>query len=109
MGNAIEQAMERDRTYFDAHPSRPRYVRRRIPGEFGPREGMSAVQQATHVLVTQLQPGIRSRQPILVIRRSDYPTGRVPLEHIEAAAKWVGTSDEGIFPFFDDEFDDRPI
>jgi hypothetical protein len=59
---ACEQACEDDRAYFAAHPGTRSYVQRRIAGEFPAFVPIQPGYQ--YVLVTQLAPGVRTRQPV---------------------------------------------
>jgi hypothetical protein len=82
---AMEAASDWDRAYFAAHLGRDRYVRRRLPREFGAREDDPAFPAtATHVEVQQVRPGFRLRRAIQVLERRSYPTGAIPWEHAEA-------------------------
>ena len=60
---ACEDASEQDRRYFAAHPGETIYCREAIRGEFPP--GLAAGY--AYVLVTQLKPGLRVRQPARLI------------------------------------------
>jgi hypothetical protein len=82
---AMEAASDWDRAYFVAHLGRDRYVRRRLPREFGAREDDPAFPAtATYVEVQQVRPGFRLRRAIQVLERRSYPTGAIPWEHAEA-------------------------
>jgi hypothetical protein len=61
----VELACAADREYFAAHPHEKSRVRARIPGEFGLIES-ELDDQFQWVLVTQLKPGERSRQPLAI-------------------------------------------
>jgi len=63
---AVEQAMERDRAYFVAHPDHRYYDRPRLPGGFGEGGGSGTVR------VTQIGLGLRSRK--LIAGALDIPT-----------------------------------
>jgi hypothetical protein len=82
-GEQSDKASARDRLYFELHQARTWYVRLRIPGEYGPYEARADNGHATHTLVTRF-PGGRTREPMLLIRRRDYPSGEIPFEHLEA-------------------------
>lgn len=62
-----ELAAKTDREFFRLHPGLNEYARQLLPGEFAaaPPEGPVA-QLANAVLVTQVKPGYRTREPILV-------------------------------------------
>ncbi len=38
----------------------------------------------------QLRVGVRRREALLLLRRADYPNGRIPFEHVEAALAVTG-------------------
>ena len=59
----IERVRDRDRAYFEKHPGATEYLRPYVPGEFWP----VAYPDATHVLVTQIVPGFRTKT-ILICR-----------------------------------------
>jgi hypothetical protein len=78
-----DAASERDREYFDRHPGMRRYVRRRIIGEFG--ENLADdIRKDAYTEVEQVAPGLRTRTAIRMMRSRDYPTGQIPVEHLEA-------------------------
>jgi hypothetical protein len=56
----VDRAMERDRTYFAANPDEEWYVRPALVGEWGAYFGI----HAPFVLVRQIAPGLRLRQPV---------------------------------------------
>lgn len=56
----IERANDRDREYFQRNPSEDAYIRPYVPGECFPYHE----PRATHVIVTRLGPGIRTRRPV---------------------------------------------
>ena len=63
-----EKVNERDRQYFQDHPRERAYLRPYVPGEHSP-EALAAVEatppnQDDWVLVRNLAPGIRTRQPV---------------------------------------------
>ncbi len=64
----IEAVKDRDRQFFEGHPGETHYVRPYIPGEFpvalAARVGEALPAQDDWVLVTQVAPGLRSRQPL---------------------------------------------
>lgn len=64
----IEAVSNRDRQFFEGHPGETHYVRPYIPGEFpvalAARLGGALPAQDDWVLVTQVAPGLRSRQPL---------------------------------------------
>ena len=51
------QVRERDREYFEQHPAATEYVRPYVPGEVWPVDYAAA----THVIVTQIVPGFRTK------------------------------------------------
>lgn len=105
----VEAASARDRSYFLAHPGIDRYVRKRMPGEFGPRESDPDFKTATHVEVEQLIPGLRTRMPIQFVDRHAYPSGRIPFEHFEAIVDQY-VSNGGQWRFIeDDELDPADV
>ena len=63
-----ERFNERDREYFRDHPNEAAYLRRYVPGEYGPDSlaamGLTPPGQDDWVLVHNVAPGIRSRRPI---------------------------------------------
>jgi len=63
-----DTAADVDREWFEAHPGQDRYVRRPIPGEFGPGgNGLKAPPppgQTVMVGVEQLAPGVRMRRAV---------------------------------------------
>jgi hypothetical protein len=60
-GRLVDKVMDRDREYFEQHPGETEYLRPYVPGELHPLE----FKDATDVLVTQISPGIRTRQPVM--------------------------------------------
>ena len=60
-----DRVRERDREYFERHPSETEYLRPHVPGEAWPFEA----PEATHVLVTQIVPGFRAERPLMKVRR----------------------------------------
>jgi hypothetical protein len=64
----IDAVKARDRQFFEGHPGETHYVRPYIPGEFpvalAARVGEALPSQDDWVLVTQLVPGSRTRQPL---------------------------------------------
>jgi hypothetical protein len=102
----VEAASERDRAYFEQHPGCEMYVRCRLPGEFGPYEGTPMVERATHVEVVQIEPGVRQRSPVALLRGCDYPSGRIPFEHVEALAEVVGGDLRSLRVYENDEIED---
>lgn len=65
----VETACDIDRKYFIDHPGEQKYLRKRIHGEFGDKESMVGRDTPgfNAVLVTQIRPGIRTRQPAYFI------------------------------------------
>lgn len=57
----MDFATHDDRRYFEAHPEATHRVRALVPDEFFP---LIVADEYTHVLVTQLAPGLRARLPI---------------------------------------------
>ena len=55
----VDIASEDDRRWFEEHPHEKWRIREIIAGQFG-----SVQPQALHVLVMQIEPGIRMRGPI---------------------------------------------
>ena len=53
--DAVDQASDDDRAYFDGHPDETERVRLALPGEFGP--------YVAWVQVRQIRPGVRTRAP----------------------------------------------
>ncbi len=56
----VDEAVEADRKYFDAHPDEDEYIREFVPGEFGARELPEIPEGfrfATHVLVFHRENG----------------------------------------------------
>lgn len=53
----IEQVRTRDREWFITHPGTSEYVRPYVPGELWPFQD----DRATHVCVTQIVPGFRTK------------------------------------------------
>lgn len=105
----MDAASERDRRYFARHRGTRTYVRERIVGEFGAAEDSPDIATATHVEVTQISPHCRIRTPIWMLRRQDYPAGKLPLEHVEAFIDRA-VSAGGQWRFIgDDEMDDDLI
>jgi len=104
----VAAASDRDRAYFAAHPDQDVYVRRRMPGEYGPRDHAPEVQRATHTRVRQVARGIRLRRPTVIMRADDYPTGHIPSEHIEAFVEHYGPVVRSVFVFTGDQLDDGP-
>ena len=102
----VECASLRDRAYFELHPEKSFYVRRRIRGEFGPREAWAEREGFRYVYVRQLWPGARVREPMHLVRPSDYPAGKVPFEHVEAM--WEHCKGE-LFTVKDGDIDDTPV
>ncbi len=92
---SVDAASERDRVYFETHPDATVYYRKRIPGEYGPREEDEAVRNATYTRVTQIRRGYRTRGPCALLLRRDYPNDRIPFEHFEAFVSRFGSP-----PFF---------
>ena len=62
----IDRVMQQDREYFERHPEATERVRPYVPGEVWPLHHLDA----THVLVTQLAPGIRTWLPLLAEKRA---------------------------------------
>lgn len=60
---AVEQASEDDRIWFEANPGRNQRLRAAVPGEYGPVENEI---KSKLVLVTQVEPGFRFRRPVSV-------------------------------------------
>jgi hypothetical protein len=87
----VAAASDRDRAYFEEHPGVDRYVRRRMPGEFAPVHSDAELDALgyMHVEVKQVRPGFRHRKPFHLIDRLDYPSGRIPFEHVEMAADYA--------------------
>ncbi len=81
---AFEQASARDRAYFEVHPGTRVYVRRRILGEFPQYPLADDLRKDAYTEVEQVSPGMRVRRPIRMMRSRDYPTGKIPVEHLEA-------------------------
>jgi hypothetical protein len=105
----MNAASARDRRYFARNPKRERYVRRKIPGEYGDLESEPRYRFATHTLVTQIAPWYRTREPMVLLRHRDYPSGIIPAEHVEAAAALVGADEMFEVPDNDlDDDDDEP-
>lgn len=98
----IDEASDRDRAYFEGHPERSWYVRERMPGEFDD----PAARLATHIYVTQIAPGIRTREPMVLLRARDYAGGRVPKEHVEALAALTGNAVADAFVVRDSDLDE---
>jgi hypothetical protein len=63
---ATEAASERDRLYFEAHPDEDEYLRDYIPDEFVVDYGGSPIPDL--VRVVQLEPGVRVRQGVWLVR-----------------------------------------
>jgi hypothetical protein len=101
----VEAACDHDRAYFERHPDRKVYVRKRMPGEFGPAEGEAEIQAATHVEVTRNQ-GFRTRRPVQCVSGHDYPMGKIPFEHFEALMHYAAGKGMVWRPVADDEVDD---
>ncbi|MGD9890118.1 MAG: hypothetical protein AB7R89_11085 [Dehalococcoidia bacterium] len=59
----IDAVKARDRAYFEQHPSESQYLRPYIPGETWP----VLDHGGTHVLVTRIAPGIRTKT-LLILR-----------------------------------------
>jgi hypothetical protein len=63
-----ERASERDRRFFRDNPTETSYLRRYAPGEFPPKAlasiGAKPPERRSWVLVKQIVPGFRVRQPI---------------------------------------------
>src|SRR5260370_24658267 len=102
----VEEASEHGRAYFERHPDRQVYVRKRMPGEWGPFEEDDRVKGTTHVEVTW-HPGFRTRQPLYYLSRHDYPSGTIPFEHFEAVMHAAAARDMQWRPVPDDEVDDE--
>jgi hypothetical protein len=62
----VDRVMERDRAWFDANPGARSYRRQYIPGEFNSdalaEMGVTPLGQDCVIEVTELAPGIRTRQ-----------------------------------------------
>ena len=56
---AVREASEMDRQWFEANPGATERIRHVIEGEFG---GGERSQGTTHVRVTQIEPGARFRE-----------------------------------------------
>jgi hypothetical protein len=57
----IDAVQARDRAYFEQHPFESSYLRPHIPGESWP----VLDHPGTHVLVTQIVPGFRTKALLL--------------------------------------------
>jgi hypothetical protein len=62
LARIIERVRRRDREYFARHPGETEYLRPYVPGEVWPVLDTSC----THVLVTQLAPGIRHKALLIL-------------------------------------------
>ncbi len=60
---AIERASESDRVYFEEHLGADCYLRPRVPGEMGPFEDECSPADFPFMRVTQIRPGLRTREP----------------------------------------------
>lgn len=65
-------ARDRDRRWFQDHPDEDSFIRCIMPGEFG-----HAQTRESHVLVTQIAPGVRHRIALRIFRE-----GNGPLTHL---------------------------
>lgn len=59
----LERVMAADKAYFDDHPDSRSYTRDYVPGEFWPMDP----PEGAMVKVTYVGPGVRLREPFLVI------------------------------------------
>lgn len=59
----IDQVCDRDRLYFQEHPDEDSYCRAYVPGEFWPLR----LPQQAQVEVHLVGPGVRTRQPFMVL------------------------------------------
>ena len=83
-----ERLHEEDVRYFARHPQRFWRIRRLDPRELPP--GV-APRHATHLFVFH-QPGteVYGARPLTLLDPRDYPAGRIPQEHLEAADALLG-------------------
>jgi hypothetical protein len=64
----MQRVSARDRAYFERRPDVTDYVRPYVPGESWP-----LVFPATHVRVTQIAPGVRTKAFLIVTSREGGP------------------------------------
>ena len=78
-----EKVNERDRAYFAAHPSERHYLRPFVPGEHSPEAiaamGIKPPGQDDWILVWNVAPGMRIRQPLGPIISDGPANGRMTL------------------------------
>jgi len=85
-GAAVDEVSERDRVYFETHPSVTHYVRPRVAGELGPAEQSPLAHTVTEVWVEQIRPGVRTRFP-LIAGESGLPSwGQAHIDRLRQAA-----------------------
>ncbi len=79
-----EATSELDRLWFEEHPGSRCYLRRYVPGEYGPARPVSA----NHILVIEMFPGARMRHPLSVFTEDE---DRVPAElfWIDTGERWT--------------------
>jgi hypothetical protein len=79
----VDRVNERDRAYFRAHPTEGAYLRPYVPGEYPPEMladmGAEAPDQDAWVLVWNVTPGIRCREPVGRIDPVPPAGGRITL------------------------------
>src|SRR5262249_21771079 len=79
----VERVCDRDRAFFAANPDEAAYLRPYVPGEYSP-ESLAAIgarppRQDSWVLVHNLGPGVRCRQPIGCIVAAGPVDGRMTI------------------------------
>ena len=65
------RVMARDRDWFTCHRGEDHYVRPYVPGELWPDQPPPALDVV--MLVTQVSPGVRTRTPVVHLRKGPTP------------------------------------
>ena len=91
---AIEKALDSDRRFFERWPYRRYRIRRAFPGEVEEIAEIAGVEFApvppgyvAAIIVQNLWPGVRLRQPILALRTNDFDVSEAEAAAVAAALR----------------------